>query len=64
MRIPEKYKHLWPAEKPGTRIDRLIVDMEHGAQEIISLAWDLEKDGKISIQSKEDTRWPASAPNS
>jgi biopolymer transport protein ExbB len=47
-----------------TRIDRLIVDMEHGAQEIISLAWDLEKDGKISIHTKEDTRWPASAPSS
>jgi N-sulfoglucosamine sulfohydrolase len=24
IRIPEKYKHLWPAEKPGTRIDQLI----------------------------------------
>ncbi len=29
IRIPEKYKHLWPAEQPGTRIDRLVsfVDM-------------------------------------
>jgi biopolymer transport protein ExbB len=42
-----------------TRIDTLIVDMEHGAQKIISLAWDLEKDGKIEIIKKEDTRWPA-----
>jgi len=42
-----------------TRIDRLIVDMEQGAQRILNLAWDLEKDGKIQIISKEDTRWPA-----
>jgi biopolymer transport protein ExbB len=43
-----------------TRIDQLIVDMEHGAQKIISLSWDLEKDGKIEIVAKEDTRWPVS----
>lgn len=42
-----------------TRIDRLIVDMEQGAQGILNLAWDLEKDGKIQIISKVDTRWPA-----
>jgi arylsulfatase A-like enzyme len=29
VRIPKKYKHLWPAGKPGTKIDRLVsfVDM-------------------------------------
>jgi len=42
-----------------TRIDRLIVDMEHGAQKIINLAWDLEKDGRIQILERQDTRWPA-----
>lgn len=42
-----------------TRIDQLIVDMEHGAQKILNLAWDLEKDGKIEIVKREDTRWPA-----
>ncbi len=42
-----------------SRIDTLIVDMEHGAQKIINLAWDLEKDGQIKILEKEDTRWPA-----
>ena len=42
-----------------TRIDQLIVDMEYGAQKIINLAWDLEKDGKIKIVKKEDTRWSA-----
>jgi N-sulfoglucosamine sulfohydrolase len=29
VRIPEKYRHLWPAEKPGMTVDRLVsfVDM-------------------------------------
>jgi arylsulfatase A-like enzyme len=29
IRIPEKYKHLWPAEKPGMTVDRMVsfVDM-------------------------------------
>jgi hypothetical protein len=29
VRIPEKYRHLWPAERPGTTVDRLVsfVDM-------------------------------------
>jgi hypothetical protein len=29
VRIPEKYKHLWPAERPGMTVDRLVsfVDM-------------------------------------
>lgn len=42
-----------------TRIDTLIVDMEQGAQKILNLAWDLEKDGKIEIIKKKDDRWPA-----
>lgn len=42
-----------------TRIDQLIVDMEHGAQTILSLAWALEKEGKLEIIKPEDTRWPA-----
>lgn len=32
-----------------TRIDKLIVDMEHGAQKILNIAWDLEKSGQIQI---------------
>ncbi len=44
-----------------TRIDQLIVDMEYGAQKIVNLAWDLDKDGKIEIVKKKDTRWPAAA---
>jgi biopolymer transport protein ExbB len=44
-----------------SRIDQLIVDMEHGAQKIINLAWDLEKDGYLEIRKKADDRWPAKA---
>lgn len=41
-----------------TRIDKLIVDMEQGAQKIFNLAWDLEKDGRVEIVRK-DQRWPS-----
>jgi hypothetical protein len=41
-----------------TRIDQLIVDMEHGAQKIFNLAWDLEKDGKLVIR-KAEVAWPS-----
>jgi biopolymer transport protein ExbB len=41
-----------------TRIDRLIIDMEQGAQKIFNLAWDLEKDGKVEI-GRRDQRWPS-----
>lgn len=45
-----------------SRIDQLIVDMEHGSQNIINLAWDLEKEGKIVIvRTKEDGSAPAMA---
>ena len=47
-----------------TRIDTLIVDMEHGAQKMLNLAWDLEKDGRIQITKKEKSvaRRPAKPP--
>ena len=32
-----------------TRIDTLIMDMEQGAQRILNLAWDLEKDGSLAV---------------
>lgn len=35
-----------------TRIDTLIVDMEQGAQEIINLAWDMEKAGSLEIVNR------------
>jgi biopolymer transport protein ExbB len=40
-----------------TRIDKLIIDMEQGAQKIFNLAWDLEKDGKVEIMQRAQ-RWP------
>jgi len=35
--------------------------MEHGAQELINLAWDLEKDGRIEIHRKTPEQWPSEA---
>ncbi|MDZ7780247.1 MAG: MotA/TolQ/ExbB proton channel family protein [Gemmatimonadota bacterium] len=42
-----------------TRIDTLIVDMERGAQRILNLAWDLEKEGKIHIVKTDEEESPA-----
>ncbi len=36
-----------------TRIDRLVMDMEQGTQQILNLAWDMEKEGKLKIVKKE-----------
>jgi biopolymer transport protein ExbB len=36
-----------------TRIDSLILDMEQGSQQILNLAWDMEKEGKLSVVRKE-----------
>lgn len=35
-----------------TRIDTLIVDMEQGAQEILNIAWDLEKEGTLQVMKR------------
>jgi len=32
-----------------TRIDALILDMEQGAQKVLNIAWDLEREGKIRV---------------
>ncbi len=32
-----------------TRIDKLIIDMEQGTQQILNLAWDLENQGKLVV---------------
>ncbi len=37
-----------------SRIDQLIVDMEHGTQRIINLAWELDKQGAINIARAVD----------
>lgn len=44
-----------------TRIDQLIVDMERGAQKVINMAWDLEKDGRIQIDRDTDEEAPQPA---
>ena len=31
------------------KVDKLIVDMEQGTQDILNLAWDLEKSGKLQV---------------
>lgn len=36
-----------------TRIDTLILDMETGAQRILNLAWDYQKQGKLTITAEE-----------
>ena len=39
-----------------TRIDALILDMEQGTQQILNLAWDMEKEGKLTVVRKEQIR--------
>jgi biopolymer transport protein ExbB len=39
-----------------TRIDSLILDMEQGTQQILNLAWDMEKEGKLTVVRKEAQR--------
>ena len=54
IRIPEKYKHLWPAEKPGTQIDRLIsfVDMPKTWLSITGSEIPAYMQGRIFLGSK------------
>ena len=39
-----------------TRIDSLIMDMEQGTQQILNLAWDMEKEGKLTVVKKASGR--------
>lgn len=32
-----------------TRIDKLIVDMEQGTQQLLNLAWEMERDGRLTV---------------
>jgi biopolymer transport protein ExbB len=51
-----------------TRIDSLILDMEQGAQKVLALAWDFEKDGTLTVVEERirvqplPARRPKSAP--
>lgn len=38
-----------------TRIDGLILDMEQGAQRILNVAWDLEKEGRLKVVQEQRT---------
>ncbi len=38
------------------RIDKLILDMEQGTQQVLNLAWDLEKEGKLKVVRKASVR--------
>ncbi len=56
IRIPEKFKHLWPAEKPGARIDRLIsfLDMPKTWLAITGSAIPKDMQGNIFLGDQQD----------
>ncbi|MFO8174788.1 MAG: MotA/TolQ/ExbB proton channel family protein [Gemmatimonadota bacterium] len=39
-----------------TRIDSLILDMEQGTQQVLNLAWDMEKRGDLKVVRKEQAK--------
>ncbi len=41
-----------------TRVDKLIMDMEQGTQQLLNLVWDMEQDGRLEVI---DSRVPVSA---
>jgi biopolymer transport protein ExbB len=36
-----------------TRIDKLIVDMEQGTQQVLNLVWDLEREGRVTVSQTQ-----------
>jgi arylsulfatase A-like enzyme len=56
IRIPEKYKHLWPAAKPGTRLDRLVsfLDMPKTWLAITGSRIPPEMQGSVFLGEKQD----------
>jgi arylsulfatase A-like enzyme len=56
IRIPEKFKHLWPAEKPGVRIDRLIsfLDMPKTWLAITDSAIPKDMQGNVFLGDQQD----------
>lgn len=56
IRIPEKYKHLWPAEKPGMRIDRLVsfIDMPKTWLAITGSQIPAQMQGSVFLGDKQD----------
>ena len=45
-----------------TRIDALILDMEQGAQKVLNLIWDMERDGRITVIDPFEEPVGAAAP--
>jgi biopolymer transport protein ExbB len=45
-----------------TRIDRLILDMEQGSQQVLNLAWDMEKSGDLKVVTREAASKGAGSP--
>jgi N-sulfoglucosamine sulfohydrolase len=56
VRIPEKYKHLWPAAKPGTKIDRLVsfLDLPKTWLAISGSTIPPEMQGAVFLGEKQD----------
>ncbi len=46
-----------------TQIDGLILDMEQGAQRILNIAWDLEKDGRLKVLRDEARKLARAEPS-
>lgn len=56
IRIPEKFKHLWPAEKPGARIDRLVSFLDMPKTWLALTGSDIppEMQGQVFLGGKQD----------
>ena len=56
VRIPEKYKHLWPANKPGAVIDRLVsfIDMPKTWVSLAGLEVPEQMQGRIFLGSDSE----------
>ena len=56
IRIPEKFKHLWPTENPGARIDRLIsfLDIPKTWLAITGSAIPKEMQGNVFLGEKQE----------
>ena len=56
IRIPEKFKHLWPAAQPGARIDRLVsfIDMPKTWLAITGSAIPPDMQGSVFLGAQQD----------
>lgn len=56
IRIPEKFKHLWPADQPGVRIDRLVsfLDLPKTWLAITGSAIPKDMQGNVFLGDRQD----------